>query len=507
MGKFKPNSYFFFMQEQRRVKPAWKDKSNQELMVLCDSLWQSLSPQEKVRFETMKKDYVSNDPEAKEKERRKGDVRVAGGFDSLGRPLVDIKKRDRERKEEAENKIEAVSSMVEMAVKGGRLEKTEFYVIQTNVFVKTEEDPPIFVPAEITIAKFSLQEGVIEVYQAFTVPGKIPLGYKRLCLENSQEGHKIPLEIDTIEDVHEFKQTQDVKILQDISDFLSGTELLFCMPEKIAQCEGVLRTIAHRSNLSSPAIVILSLPELLVRLANKSQEGITLPSANVAELELERERFLYQAGLSCPWHENLTDTNTCSSATVWRWCFTVLDLCCQHYKIPLVSGRHIPKAVETEPCGQGWSMVGQGSSGLNNTSRQNRNIVRRPGGFASEDVRFREEKVVEEEDQQDDRQAKIQGSGGKKTNIVHGDQEKMKQSMEQTGTISDYMGNMSMTSDVSSESEFVTLDSISLASTTHAQVRVQPAVVVRKGVGRGSVLPGRRASRMAAVFSGAGYGQ
>ena len=108
----------------------------------------------------MKKDYVSNDPEAKEKERKKGDVRVAGGFDSLGRPLVDIKKRDRERKEEAENKIEAVSSMVEIAVKGGRLEKTEFYVIQTNVFVKTEEDPPIFVPAEIIISGIGIRYSI-----------------------------------------------------------------------------------------------------------------------------------------------------------------------------------------------------------------------------------------------------------------------------------------------------------------------------------------------------------
>ena len=249
MGK--QNSYFFFKQEQRRLNPDWKKKSNQELMVLCSSLWNALSPQQKVRFEMMKK---GQDPEMREKVRNKNEVRVAGGFDALGRPLVDIKKRDWERLRDVENKIEAVASKVDMGVVS--LLKTDFYVIQTNVFVETEENPPVLVPAEISIAKFSLKEGVMEVYQAFMVPGKIPVGYKRLCLENSNDGHKIPLEIDTMdiqeEVVPQFKQTPDEKILQDITSFLSGTESVFCMSEKIVQCEGVLRTIAHRSDLTSP---------------------------------------------------------------------------------------------------------------------------------------------------------------------------------------------------------------------------------------------------------------
>ena len=353
----------------------------------------------------------------------------------------------------------------------------------------------------------------MKVYQSFTVPGEIPIGYKRLCMESSKDGHKIPLEIDIeqlnmkTEKFTEFKQRSDLQILQDIVEFLSGDEIVFCMPERTAQCEGVLRTISNRSKLILPKIKILSLPELLFRLSNSSKEGTVLPTSNMAEIELEKERFLYQAGLSCSWHETMTDTNTCTSATVWRWCFTVLDLCCQHYDIALLSGKHVPNSVDAQKVGQGWNTGEQGKSGWNIASRQVRNTVRQPGRFVSEDIRFKEE-VVEKQSLDNIGQV----TDGKKVNnvlehIKEVQQRVSKDMLQQAGTISDYIGAMSddmgnvtignCSSD--SESEFVTMDSISQASSICQGATVQPAVV-RKGLGRGTVLPGRRFSRMAATF-------
>ena len=138
MGKFKPNSYFFFMQEQKRLKPAWKDKSNQELMVLCGQGWEALSPQQRRRFEDMKAEYNNKDPEARERERLKGEVRIEGGYDTHGNSLVGIKKRDLERIREVKDKIDAVTNMVENAALSGTLETTKFYVMETNVFVKID---------------------------------------------------------------------------------------------------------------------------------------------------------------------------------------------------------------------------------------------------------------------------------------------------------------------------------------------------------------------------------
>jgi len=481
-------------------------------MVLCDQGWQALSPVEKRRFEEMKEEFKKKDPEANEKERRKGEVRIEGGYDSLGNSLVGIKKRDLERIKEEKDKINAIKNLVDRAALAGTLESAQFNIIGTNVFVKIPEDK-VFVPAEISIAKFSLHEGLVKVFQAFPEAGKIPLGYKRQCLENSNKGHKIPLEKDImepmdcqVEDNVEFKQTPDRKIIADISQHLSGADIVFCMPEMMAQCEGVLSTIANRcSSYVLSSIMLVPLPELLYILANKSQEGIMIPTPGVAERELESERFLYKSGLSCRWHEAMTETNTCSSATVCRLAFTVLDLCCQHYKITLVSGKHIPKTMETEPLGKDW-LVGKTTASV-----RSRNTVRRPGGFASEDVRFREEP-------EEDKKVVAGGSVvGEKVNPVDAIQkysekvmQEINKDMVQAGTISDYMGavtesvgNLSV-SDCSSDSEFVTFDSISQVSAAPPMAKMHPSVVVKKGVGRGSVLPGRRPSRLAATFPGVG---
>ena len=112
--------------------------------------------------------------------------------------------------------------------------------------------------------------------------------------------------------------------------------------------------------------------------------------------------------------------------------------------------------------------------------------------------------MVEKEEKQNNGQVQAEATAGEKNKVAQEHIEKVLQGvaeeMQHAGTISDYMGNMSMGSDSSLESEFVTLDSISQAS-------VQPAVVVKKGVGRGAVLTGRRISRMAATFQGVGQGQ
>ena len=111
-----------------------------------------------------------------------------------------------------------------------------------------------------------------------------------------------------------------------------------------------------------PLIKFLPLPELLLKLANSSKEGEMMPFVGIAERELDSERFLYKSGLSCPWHEVMTETDACTSATTTKLCFTVLDLCCQFYRIPLISGKHIPRSVEMEtetgpgPVGKVWAM-------------------------------------------------------------------------------------------------------------------------------------------------------
>ena len=96
MGKTKPSAFVYYMQEQKRLVPGWKHKSNQELVGLCDKGWTSLSPKEKKRFEDMKEEAKNRDVGGgnQGRERRKGEVRIQGGYDHLGNPFEDIRRRD-----------------------------------------------------------------------------------------------------------------------------------------------------------------------------------------------------------------------------------------------------------------------------------------------------------------------------------------------------------------------------------------------------------------------------
>ena len=57
---------------------------------------------------------------------------------------------------------------------------------------------------------------------------------------------------------------------------------------------------------------------------------------------------MFKTGTSCIWHQENTDNpDSCTSATCCRLVYTILDLCCQHYGVKLVGGRHVPVDVDT----------------------------------------------------------------------------------------------------------------------------------------------------------------
>ena len=256
------------MLEQKKRVPAWSNKSLPELSSLCSNGWKSLSPMEKQKFEEMKLKASLQDPGAISGGRKKGEVRIKGGSDSLGNPLEEIQRRDVLRKQEVLRKIRMVDSELEEAFQVDRLEIKQFNVLVTNVFVKIDEDQ-IYVPAELSIAKFSLNSGVISVFQAFPEAGVLPRGYKRLCLENSEKGHKIPLDEENmipmecqIEEKVDFRITPDAEIMSNVKCFLQGADVVYCMPEIMRQSEGVFRTICNRSSVAMPSVTFLPLPEM-----------------------------------------------------------------------------------------------------------------------------------------------------------------------------------------------------------------------------------------------------
>ena len=244
---------------------------------------------------------------------------------------------------EAAAKISAVDDHV--CDKNGNLEDKVFYVLSCQVFSKfsslSEGDEAItWVPAEIAASKFSLSSGLIEAYQAFPLPGKLPVGSKYECVQKSEKLH-IPL---TPED-SSFNKT-DVELLKDLRAFLGSTNICYVMPELEDQVRGVLDRITKRSSQPSLGLSYLSLPRLLFKLrtalCETEEEMMTAcPSDNIALTELERGRFLYNGGLGCDHHEQV-DTAKCCQTLLASWIFTVLDICCPAFNIEMLPGTHAP---------------------------------------------------------------------------------------------------------------------------------------------------------------------
>ena len=101
--------------------------------------------------------------------------------------------------------------------------------------------------------------------------------------------HKIPL-TNQDKEKEKMKVKSDYRVLEELEAHLDGADTVFCMPERMEECEGVLKTICERSSLANPVKKFLNLTELFFKLVNSSQNGIVVPSRGILEGELNSER-------------------------------------------------------------------------------------------------------------------------------------------------------------------------------------------------------------------------
>lgn len=121
-GKAGKNSYWQFLMSERKAKPHL---SQEDLQVHVAKMWRR------------------------------------GGVDSYGRPLELLLTREAQEQAETSKMQEEIKDWVEDAARSGKLPHCQFFMIQANVFCMTDEKG--VVPAEISLARVSLANGVEEV--------------------------------------------------------------------------------------------------------------------------------------------------------------------------------------------------------------------------------------------------------------------------------------------------------------------------------------------------------
>lgn len=76
----------------------------------------------------------------------------------------------------------------------GELLSMPIYLINFQIFCKIDpEDGGGYLPAELCILRFTLNDGVTIYRQKFLKINKVPIGYMSACLEQSKETHQIPV--------------------------------------------------------------------------------------------------------------------------------------------------------------------------------------------------------------------------------------------------------------------------------------------------------------------------
>ena len=144
------NGFFQFCLHKQRDNQSLSGLSPPELVEFCSPLWCSLNMEERSRF-------------SRECMEEGGGGLVKGGYDSYGRPLAQLVNRSRQEGLELENMKIDIKSRVDRALINQHLEDEVFYLLHTNVFCLTAEGG--VVPAELSLARVSLRQGVEEIYQ------------------------------------------------------------------------------------------------------------------------------------------------------------------------------------------------------------------------------------------------------------------------------------------------------------------------------------------------------
>jgi hypothetical protein len=242
-----------------------------------------------------------------------------------------------------------IKDWVEEACRAGELSKKEFYIIHTNVFCLTEEKG--VVPAEVCVARVTLAGGVQVVLREFIAHGDLPLGYRADCVANADKTHKIPLNLvrtplnSNRPSGQECANSDHRGLLARLADLLgAGLPPLYTLPRARRQAGLVLAWLQERAG-PGPALRLYSLPCLLFQLARVGGEvtgGTQVPTVSLAEVQLDRDWFLYTPGMACAWHQQRDETVHCSEALVRRWSYILLHICCPRLQLPLLPGRHRP---------------------------------------------------------------------------------------------------------------------------------------------------------------------
>lgn len=339
------NDFFFFMQDQKAILRqegrTWKDMP--ELVALCSPKWKLVSEAERAMYKNKAK-------AAKQKKTvESGEI-----FDSTGRSLVEIEKEKRFAMEKRNHMLQYIDSLVNHCVQNGTIGQQTFFFIHMNMIC--EIDNVRFLPGEVALCEFSIENGVTRIFESFVKPWDVPLGYGYTIRKIAETTHRIDL--DSAPMNQPLASDYD-RIFKAMSDFLCGNENfdnlppIYTLTDQVPKVEGALLEWQNQTSIRKRIHwEIFNVDELYFSLS----EALPLPDAKLhhstlAKDRLEHDCYMFSQEMACPFHLEVDCNHHCSQFTVQKWAFIIAEHCCDYFNVPLKPGSHKPL-----DCAQGYEI-------------------------------------------------------------------------------------------------------------------------------------------------------
>ncbi|XP_065225499.1 probable serine/threonine-protein kinase kinX [Planococcus citri] len=334
------NAFSCFVEEFRRRMRI--NGGFQEVMKRAGEPWSKLSQQEKDRYKKMADDYN------KSEERARGTAPLKKKKNPVPMPNRALTIKEAKQREEKMY----IEEMVERMTTNDLINHV-FYLIHVNYFCKTSDDE--FVPAEIAISRFTLKEGVTDVFHRILNPGVTPLGYSYTIKEHSEKTHRIPLDF--------VKATRGyLGMYQGITDFIQlrndskkAAHLYTMFDEPFHNCsmsavKYSLKRIWETSNTDDDdddegeideddkyekVFKVMSLPILFFFLKNKCAATyddcmIAFENTSEANIEILNDKYEFTEELACQFHQEIDNVRYCSQSYTVRWAQVIREQCLKY---------------------------------------------------------------------------------------------------------------------------------------------------------------------------------
>ncbi|XP_055541232.1 protein maelstrom homolog [Wyeomyia smithii] len=333
--------FFFFMLEFRKREEA-KGKhflgGMDQLMRAAGPHWDTLSTDERETYKDRAKAYKQSPK-----------LNFGEKYTSQGIPFSQIEREKQARLKKEQSIRRTVSELIQTAAGNNALDKMEVFLISFNYFCKTTAE--IYIPAEMAIIRYSLEQGVIDKLHMFINPGNIPLGLAYEANILSEETHRLPTPPDAM------GETNFEEIFEKILDFTQYKDkkhrLFFAEEKQAAVVENILEQLANESKFPGK-FVVCPLGDFFFQLKRASErEGLDIclfPAKTVADILLKKDNYEYTGGIACEFHEKLEVSRFCCLSKIIRLSYIISDSCCLDLNIEMVAGRHLPMNADTTLC-------------------------------------------------------------------------------------------------------------------------------------------------------------